>query len=234
MKAASRPAPTPDAAHESIPRVVCPEVIAHGAAETAQPATAIVLAGGNSSRMGVDKALLPLRGRPLIENVVERLRPHFRQVLIAANDKDKFAFLELDVVPDEVGGAGPLMALVSALRVSAHDVNFVVGCDMPAIDIGFVSMLLREVEGYDCVVPVKDDARFEPLLAVYRRRILPAADAVLASGRRRMVHLLERCNVKYVALERNDWARNINTFDDYRTLVATNAEETIRAGRAAL
>lgn len=195
----------------------------------AERATAIILAGGKSTRMGFDKALLPIHGRPMVQQVVDQLRPVFNQILIVADDVEKFAFLGLEVVRDEVPDVGPLMAVVSGLRVSAHDLNLVVGCDMPSIDTDFVVDMLREAGAYDCVVPVTCEGHFEPLLAVYRKSVLEQAEAVLAGGHRRIACLFDRCKVKYVSLPESDCARNLNTFDDYVALLSAREHSGLGA-----
>ena len=79
-----------------------------------QPATAIVMAGGESCRMGTDKSMLPIKGQSIIETICEQLRGSFDEILISANEVDKFAFLGFKVVPDKVPEQGPLMGIASA------------------------------------------------------------------------------------------------------------------------
>ncbi len=187
-------------------------------------AAAIVLAGGGSTRMGRDKSLLPVQGRPLVQHVVEGLRPLAAEILLSANEPEKYAFLGLPVVPDERPGLGPLMGIVSALRRSAHELNLVVACDMPAIDTDFARMLLESAQGYDCVVPLNAGGRPEPLLAVYRKSVLPAAQALLDSGQRKIALLFDTCRVRYVPLPPGVQARNINTPEEYAALAQELAQ----------
>ena len=178
-------------------------------------ATAVILAGGNSARMGQDKALLPIGGRPMIEHICDQLRPHFKQILLSANDADKYAFLGVPVVPDKVPGQGPLMGIASALEASAHDLNLVIACDIPGINIDFVRRMLAEAEGYDGVVPVTNGSRYEPLLALYRKSVLGPIREVLSSGRRRVRDLFELCRINCIELGDAAWLRNLNTVGDY-------------------
>ncbi len=94
-------------------------------------ATAIIMAGGKSSRMGQDKSMLTVNGEPVIKHIFQQLQPHFSQVLVSSDDVSKYSFLGVQVVPDEDTGKGPLMGIASALRVSAREVNFVIACDIP-------------------------------------------------------------------------------------------------------
>ena len=179
-------------------------------------ATAIVLAGGDSSRMGLDKGLLPVGGKPMIEHVLEQVRPHFREVLVSANDANEYAFLGERVVADEVPGRGPLMGIVSALDASTYDLAFVVACDMPEIDVGLMRRMFRETEGYDGVVPVGRGSLPEPLFAIYRKSVVPAAREALASGKRRVNEIFRRHRIKFIEPEGLVPVRNVNTMAEYR------------------
>ncbi len=150
-------------------------------------ATAVVLAGGESSRMGRDKALLPVEGKPLIEHIVDQLRPHFSEILISANEVDRYRFLGLDVVPDRSPGNGPMMAVASALRRAEHDLSFVISCDVPRVPLGLLTTLLRMARsGADVTVPLNPESRYEPLFAVYRKSVADILDRALSQGERRL------------------------------------------------
>jgi len=185
-----------------------------------QPATAIILAGGMSIRMGCDKAMLPFLGRPMIEHVFLQLRPHFERILISANAPEKFAFLDAVVVPDKTPGAGPLMGIASCLEASPHELNFVVACDIPTLDMSFVRHMLHQTGGCDCVVPVNDRGQLEPLLAVYKKTALEAMWSTLASGQCRIRRVFSRCRVRYVRLPEEGRLDNVNTTQDYEQLLS--------------
>ena len=99
-------------------------------------ATAIIMAGGDSRRMGIDKCMLPIKtaqnaeSRPIVEVICEQLRGCFDQILISANEVEKLSFLGFEIVPDKTSGQGPLMGIASALEASANELNFVVACDI--------------------------------------------------------------------------------------------------------
>jgi molybdopterin-guanine dinucleotide biosynthesis protein A len=190
-------------------------------------ATAIILAGGNGTRMGRDKTMLPVGGRPMIEHIYEQLRPHFSQILISSNDPSRHGFLGATVVPDRAGGQGPLMGIASALKVSAYERNFVIACDMPDVDTGFVRAMLRQVGDNDVVVPTEGPGLYEPLFAVYRQSALPTIEESLQSGRKRIVDSLSRCRVKYVDLAGRR-LMNINTMNDYRQHVEGTTDADFR------
>jgi len=190
------------------------------------PATAIILAGGDSSRMGRDKSMLPVAGKPMIKHVHEQLRPYFAQTLVSSNSATAHGFLGATVVADEVAGRGPMMGVVSALRASANDVNFVVACDMPEIDTALMRAILRQVGDYDAVVPRVGADLYEPLFAVYRKSALPAMEGLLQAGNNKIIDSYSRCRVLYVDLPGRQF-RNINTKAEYSGLVEERGDAGI-------
>jgi len=179
--------------------------------------TAIVLAGGRSRRMGADKRFLPLSGGTLLERVVATLRPLVGEVVLSTNDLALGHDFGLRTVPDRVPGEGPLMALASALASGTSDRNLLVACDLPEIPAPLVRGLLEAALTADAVVPVNVDGVPEPLLAVYRRRLLQDAEVLLAAGERRLRALFERCRTSYLELAHFGLERlpNLNTREDY-------------------
>lgn len=149
-------------------------------------ATAAILAGGRSSRMGQDKSLLPLGGRPLIQTMAAQLQSWFREVLVVTNDPSRYAFLGLPMVGDRLVGAGPLAGMEAALTAAGRPLVHVLACDMPFIDRAVVAHLLARAQGGDAAVPQRQ-GEWEPLYAVYHRRCLPAITAALERGERRMI-----------------------------------------------
>jgi len=179
-------------------------------------ATAIIMAGGNSVRMGKDKDMLPINGQPMIKHTIGWLRPHFNQILISSNDISKYSFPNVEVVPDKIAGQGPLMGIASALEASANEVNFVIACDIPEIDISFIKMMLRQaLSGYDAVVPRTGPSQYEPLFAIYRKGILDTANELLSSGKRKIDEMFSRCRVRYIDLSDTEQIKNLNTMNDY-------------------
>jgi molybdopterin-guanine dinucleotide biosynthesis protein A len=186
------------------------------------PASAIILAGGQSRRMQSEKSLLPVNGRTLIETVIAQISPHFGEILISSAAKDKFAFLHLPLIEDEMPGQGPLMAILSALRVSAHAVNFILACDIPFVYIPFMKKILSLARAHDIVVPRYRDGKFEPLFAAYNRSIIPVIEEQITRGDRKISHLFPACRTKFVAMDGQQWFRNLNTLKEYHDYLRQN------------
>jgi molybdopterin-guanine dinucleotide biosynthesis protein A len=150
--------------------------------------TVAIQAGGESRRMGQDKALLPFLGQPLIARLVERLSPVSSETLITTNHPEAYRFLGLPLFPDLIPGRGALGGLYTALSAATHPLVAVVACDMP-----FASPALLAAEhaallesGADIAIPSLEDGQ-QPFHAVYRRSTcLPLVKAALDAGQWRV------------------------------------------------
>ncbi|MFC1737635.1 molybdenum cofactor guanylyltransferase [Planctomycetota bacterium] len=189
--------------------------VADGKWTMPEKATAIIMAGGGSGRMGTDKSMLFVGGRPMIETIYEQLRGSFEQILISADEGQKYDFLGVEVVRDRVARQGPLMGIASAVEASASELNFVVACDIPRIEMSFVRRMLAEAEGADIVIPNSGEEKYEPLFAVYCKSALEAINEVLRTGGRKIVDAFSRCKVRYIELGEPEWFVNINTKVEY-------------------
>lgn len=153
-----------------------------------KPAVSIVIqAGGRSSRMGRDKALVPLAGKPLIAHVIERVGGLSDDLLITTNRPDDYAFLGLPMASDAEPGAGALPGLQTALTAARGELVLLVACDMPFLDRDLLAYQLSLAPGADVVVARWAD-RLQPMHAVYRRDVCATAVAnALAADQRRMI-----------------------------------------------
>lgn len=148
----------------------------------------VIQAGGESRRMGRDKALLPFLGRPLIAHMVERLSPLADEVLVTTNRPPDYAFLGLPLFPDLLPGRGALGGLYTALSAAQHPLVAIVACDMPFVNLGLLAAcrdaLLAGAAAAALPLPA---GGVEPFHAVYRRSAcLPPILAALAAGKWRV------------------------------------------------
>lgn len=131
----------------------------------------IILAGGRSSRMGTDKALAELAGRPLIGHVLAAVRPLFRDIVIVAKDEKQAELLRRATgkraIPDSSSVSSPVAGVRAGIPVIRNKVFFLTACDMPFLRADFIWKLLASLPGHDCAVPLWPDGRVEPLAAVY-------------------------------------------------------------------
>ena len=200
--------------------------------------TGVILAGGPSSRMGGNKALLPCRGGLFIETIHRQLAGIFPDLLLVTNTPDQYPFIPCPTVADLVPGAGPLAGIHAALRQSTHEHIFVVACDMPCLNAGLIRHLASLATGHDVVIPYGEKGG-EALHAIYGKGALPAIAAALTAGQRRIISFFDQVRVRRV--EWDEIARfdpagtaflNINTPEEYYRFrgqqLATNAGRPYR------
>lgn len=188
------------------------------------PATAAILAGGGSRRMGRDKASLPWGDVPLGIFVARRLSAWFEEVIVSSDRPGPFEGSAFRRVPDVHGGAGTLGGLHGALSAARTEWLFLTACDMPFVREGLVRFLWGLKAGADAIVPVTADGP-EPACAYYSARCLEPASRSLEAGRFRVISFFEEVRVRFVA--EAEWAAhdprgesfvNLNTPGEYETL----------------
>ena len=202
---------------------------------------AFVLAGGQSTRMGRDKALLAIDGRPLVEHALELLRSLGLSPRICGSRSDLVRFAE--VVPDNFPQSGPLAGIEAALAVSDSELNLFVPVDLPGLPRGFLQWMMTRAERSQAIATIpRYGGRFQPLCAVYSRRLLDGLRRSLATGDCKVIvalheaaaclgEALDAFDVESVASALPpaewpshpplaDWFRNVNTPADYESLRA--------------
>lgn len=132
----------------------------------AAPATIAILAGGQSRRMGTDKALLSLAGQPLIERVAHRCQTLGLPLIVIANHAERYTGLDLPVFPDVIPGKGSMGGIYTALVHSDTPHTLCIACDMPFVSPPLMARLIELAAGYDVVIP-EVDGRMQALHAVY-------------------------------------------------------------------
>jgi len=162
--------------------------------------TLVIQAGGESRRMGADKALLPFLGQPLILRPLSRLAGLAEEVLVTSNQPENYRFLGLTPIPDLLPGCGALSGLYTALSAAGHPYVAVVACDMPfaSLELFAAELALLRETGADAVVP-RSAAGTEPFHAVYRRETcLPHIRAALEDGKRRVDAWFSQVFIRYL------------------------------------
>ena len=194
-----------------------------------KPFTAIVLAGGASSRMGSDKALLRFGNETLIERVVRKLKPIAGEIVVVSGAHVGLPPLsDARIVVDDVPSQGPIAGILYGIRAAESDFLFVCGCDHPFLEPALVTLLVRRADGLDGAVPIVGGVR-QPLTAAYHRRVGSIAETLLATGERRASALLDHarlCEVTEADLAAADPLGlsflDIDTPEAYRRALAIN------------
>jgi molybdopterin-guanine dinucleotide biosynthesis protein A len=163
----------------------------------------VIQAGGDSQRMGTDKALLPFLGKPLILRPLNRLAGLANEVLVTSNHPESYRFLGLTPIPDVFPGLGALGGLFTALSVARYPFVAVVACDMPfaSLEIFALEIIQLQETGADVVIP-RSKVGIEPFHAVYRREsCLPYIQSALQAGERRVDAWFPQVDIRYLEME---------------------------------
>ena len=185
--------------------------------------TAVILAGGQSRRMGRDKLQLTAGGETLLGRALRRYGETFPRVLVSVAGPEKYPELGGLRVFDRFSGAGPMAGLHAALAESGDDV-FLTGADMPYSSPEKALKLISLCGDCEACVATDADGRWEPLFGFYRKSLLAKAEALLSGGNYRMAALLSSVPLREVSLaELGEGAdslllRNINRPEDYDKL----------------
>lgn len=165
--------------------------------------TIVIQAGGQSSRMGEDKALKLFLGRPLIQRVIDRLAPIADEVIVTTNRPDEYGFLNLRLVTDLKPGRGALGGLYTALASATHPYVAVVACDMPfASSIFFEGAHRLMVAEEADVVIAKSEEGYEPLHAMYRRETcLQAIESAIEADQWKVIAWFPQVKVHVLTFE---------------------------------
>jgi len=165
--------------------------------------TVAVQAGGRSSRMGRDKALLPLGGMSLIEHVLRRVEGLGDEVLITTNRPDDYGFLGKRMVEDREPGAGALQGLLTALEAARGERVLLVGCDMPFVNRNLLEHMLAIATEAEVVIP-RRGGKFQPLHAIYATSCAGPVRETLEAGERRMISFFPHIRTSIVEQETLD------------------------------
>jgi molybdopterin-guanine dinucleotide biosynthesis protein A len=177
-------------------------------------AAGYVLVGGNSSRMGRDKAFLPGQFRYVLDDVAESIQAVTGNVTLIGNP-DRFREFHYRCIPDLRAGLGPLSGLEAALASTVSDLNLVLACDMPAVDVDHLRLLIGRAQSSlsKCVATEDVTGRIHPLCAVYRRECLPLIQWQLDEKRLSVMGLLDELGTEYVRAQ--SAIENLNTPEEW-------------------
>jgi molybdopterin-guanine dinucleotide biosynthesis protein A len=181
-----------------------------------------IQAGGDSSRMGVNKALLRIGDTTCLERVVFTARQISDDIAIVANAPSEYEQFGLPVYPDVCPGFGPLSGIHTALSYCRTDWALVLACDLPFITARLLDLLKTLVEGGDALVPLDKGGFLQPLCALYSPRCLTAAIELINSGHRAPRLLFDKVRTRVVSfaeITHLDGAErffyDLDTLDDY-------------------
>lgn len=179
-----------------------------------EPAAAIILIGGKSIRMGMDKSLLMFDGMSAAERLFHILTPHFDDVFFAGAHSQSSPVPETRCVHDSVEGKGPLAGLAAGLSATLCRVNFVIACDIPEIDFFLMRRLLSYLERYEIAAPAFSTRRTEPLFGAYDRCVGATANRLVHEGSLKVINVYDYHKTNIIPAADSGWYTNLNTPDD--------------------
>ncbi len=191
------------------------------------PFGGVVLCGGQSSRMGRPKHLLPFGSETLLERVIARMRQVVSPVIVVAAVDQELPALPEEVLigRDQQLNRGPLAGLAVGLAMMSQfrEAAFVSACDAPFLEPKFLQKMLEELGEYDLAIP-REDSYYHPLAAVYRVTLSTTIENLIEQNRLRPFFLIEQCNAKIVPVEDLECVdpglrslKNMNHPEDYET-----------------
>jgi molybdopterin-guanine dinucleotide biosynthesis protein A len=193
--------------------------------------TGVILAGGQSQRMGKDKAFLEVAGQRIIDRTVRLFQQIFPHVMVITNTPVEYVYLGVRIATDLLPGCGALGGLHTALFLAESSHVFIAACDMPMVSLKVVEYLTGRGPRWDVVVP-EIDGMLEPLHAVYSRRCLKPIEQILGHGGRKIVEFYPRVRVLRVPEEEVRVLdpqlrsfRNINTPEDLAVIEPRGARD---------
>ena len=180
--------------------------------------TAVILAGGKSSRMNYkNKAFLNLNGETFIEKIIKELSS-YEEIIIVSNNMDEYKHLGCRVVKDIIPGCGPLSGIHSGLTSASHEKVLFVACDMPFINNEFVDYLGNIKEKSEALIPVVK-GKIQPLCGIYNKSIVELVEKELLNNKFKLIKFLDEIDAKFIMVDEiidsYECFLNINTEEEY-------------------
>ena len=180
-----------------------------------------ILAGGLSTRMGSDKALLKISGEPLLGRMITIIRPFCQNVAISGM-KDDYLVFNTEMVADCLAGIGPISGIYSSLKFSNSDWNLLVSVDVPFLNAELLELLISNMDDFDCIIP-KHDSGLEPLVGLYHKNVLPVVENMIKHEDYKLMNLLSKLNACYLdcnfLIKKNPRLfMNLNRPEDFKSI----------------
>ena len=161
--------------------------------------TAVILAGGKSSRMGFDKQLLKIKERKLMDSLISKLKSEFSEIIIVTNKPEYYIGLGHKIISDEITDKGPLSGIHVGLKSSSSEYAYFIACDMPNINLEYIRFMKEEIYNQKvkgCVTQLGD--WIEPFNSIYSKDMIHDIEGYLEKGKSSIFSLLEYLNVLYI------------------------------------
>lgn len=176
-----------------------------------------ILAGGQSRRLGRNKALVEVKGQTIIEKVVSAVPAKKENIKIVTSSFQTFRFLKLKMISDIYPGLGPIGGVHAGLVDSTFDLNFFLACDLPLISTKVIQLVLDSYSGQD-VFGLRTKKGLEPLCTLYSKNCISAIDNQMKIKDYSLHNLLETMPSEFIEMENSNLLFNMNTKQDLEDL----------------
>ena len=159
----------------------------------------VIQAGGNSTRMGEDKALVKFMNTTLIEYILSQIQGIGEETIIISKKPESYNYLGYKVFSEILNGVGALGGIYTAIHYASQPKCLLLACDMPFISIPLLNYMLSVDQNADIIIPrLKNKSFSEPFRALYSKNCLPSIKEAIERGNKRVISFFEQVNTKYV------------------------------------
>ncbi len=163
-----------------------------------QEVTGIILAGGKSRRMGVDKGLMLYKGKPMVSYSIDLLKLFCSRIIISTSNT-KYEVFGIQTIADTFPNTGPMGGLYSVLKESTTDIHICLPCDLPRMKAEVLEYMLSLSAPTHCVVTLTQQP--EPLVAIYPSGVLPIIHQLITQDNYKMTEIYKNFPVHFISLE---------------------------------
>jgi len=181
--------------------------------------SAIILAGGKSSRMGSEKGFLEVNGKNFMSRIIAAVKPFVSDIIIVS-DNAAYDIFECKRHDDLIKNSGPLAGLFTGLFYSESDTNLVLSCDVPLINEAVIQQLLMSFDAKYEANQLQSEGKTMPLVAIYKKQCMHPFLEQLKKGERRLRTVVEQLRTKTITIDKElaPLIRNINTPSELITI----------------
>ena len=181
--------------------------------------TAVILAGGKSTRMGFDKQFLEIDERRLIDNLRKKLSKDFDEIIVVTNKSEYYLGFTDKITEDIIVGGGPLSGIHSGLMAASSEYVYFVACDMPNIYLDYITYMKEELQDLKVKACVTKFGQWiEPFNAFYSKDIIEDIEEHLLKDERSVNSLLAKVEIHYIEEEKaREFSPNWNMFLNLNT-----------------
>lgn len=177
-----------------------------------------VLAGGQSSRIGKNKALLQINQETLIQKVISSIPAKKERIKIVTNTPETYHFLSIAIIQDIYPNLGPISGVHAGLVDSCHHYNFFLPCDLPFITEDVIQFVLQKHDGQD-IFGLRTEKGIEPLCAIYSKKCLPVLEKQIEKRVYSLHRVFELLPSEFIKIENQIALYNLNTLQDWNRVL---------------